>query len=216
MQPKPTVGATALALVSIILTLSSGSYEVWRGFRLASVAAKKSYLLHDLRAITMSFDLFSMWLWLEAELSGVAAIILLLGAIGVLAQASAGRWLVLIGSVVIIEHTIIGWSATVKMHHWFAALGDDEFGQVCFETPSVPVIILLSFLVPMANAILIWLPATRSWWRVTGTRSWWLVSWLKQAPRALLAKIREGLRPPLGTAPCSPIWKSANLTNDTR
>lgn len=216
MQAKPTFQATALAVTASILALLSGVYQVWRGVKLANEAATYSEMFDGFQHYTMSFEYFCAWLRLETGMSGVATVILLIGAICVLARVSVGRWLVVAGGAVIIQHTIIGWAATIEMHHWFVLVGAGDDGQILLEAPNVPVIVLLSFVSPVVNAILVWLPATRSWWRVAGTRHWWRVSSIKQVFAALLARMREGLRPPLGTAECSPAGDPANLTNPIR
>ncbi|CAM2915975.1 hypothetical protein BST27_11425 [Mycobacterium intermedium] len=214
MQTKPTLGATALAVTASILALSSGGYQVWRGLKLADLAVTYSEEYYPARRYTMSLDFFSLWLDLEAGLSLFAAILVVFGVVCVLVRKSLGRWLVLVGGAIAIGHTIIGCVATARTHHWFVFFGDEAAGWRWFNTPNVPVMILLSFVVPVIAAGLLWLPAARSWWG--GSRGW-SVSLLKQASKAFLAEIRAGLRPSASTAYFDPTTsRPANLTNPFR
>lgn len=187
MQAKFTALAAMSAIGGSILALLSGGYQIWRGLKLASFAGQYSEPLCRAASYTKSFNFLFSWLEVEAGLAGTAAIILFIGALCTLARIPAGRWFVVAGCAIIIEHTIIGGSAIIKMHHWFVLFAADDFGSPWFNAPNVPVMATLSFVVPVITAALVMLPTTRSWWYC-----WWRISSLE-----MLGKDSSRLAPAL-------------------
>ena len=72
---------------------------------------------------------------------------------------------VIIGCVIAVVHTGVGWVPADNMLHWFAEIGADDYAFLWFNMPSRLASVLLSLVVPVITAILTLLPATRRWCR---------------------------------------------------
>jgi membrane-bound metal-dependent hydrolase YbcI (DUF457 family) len=114
---------------------------------------------------TTAFHDFVVSLRTEAALSGAAAIALFVGAVLLVVRKAAGRRLMVLGCVVVVAHTGIGWVVATKMLRWFVEIGADDYGLLWFNTPSKLAIVVLSFVAPAVTVILALHPATRRWCR---------------------------------------------------
>jgi hypothetical protein len=153
----------AIPMTAGILALAAGAYQAWCIPQLLHTASTYSDSLKGLEQYTTSFHAFAVWLTTEAAASAVAALALILGGAMVLAGRSLGRGFVIIGCVIALVHTGVGWVTANNMLHWFAEIGADDFAFLWFNMPSRLAIVLLSLVVPVITAILTLLPATRRW-----------------------------------------------------
>jgi hypothetical protein len=148
-----------------ILALIAGAYQAWCIPQLLHTASTYSDSLSGLEQYTTSFHAFTAWLTTEAAASAVAALALILGGAMVLAGKSLGRGFVIVGCVIAVVHTGVGWVTATNMLHWFTEIGADDYAFLWFNMPSRLAIVLLSLAVPVITAILTLLPATRRWCR---------------------------------------------------
>jgi hypothetical protein len=148
-----------------ILALVAGAYQAWFTLHVLHTASTYSDSLKGLEFYTTSFHSFVVWLNAEAVASAVAALVLILGGAMVLAGKSLGRGFIIVGCVLTVAHTGVGWMIATNMLHWFADIGANEYGFLWFDIPSRLAIVLLALAVPVITVILVLLPATRQWCR---------------------------------------------------
>jgi hypothetical protein len=153
----------AIPMAAAILALVAGAYQAWCTSHLLHTASTYSDSLRGLEFYTTSFHSFVVWLTSEAVASVVAALALILGGAMVLARNSLGRGFIIVGCVVTVVHTGVGWVIATNMLHWFMEIGADDYGFLWFNMPSKLAIVLLSLAVPVITLILALLPATRRW-----------------------------------------------------
>jgi len=146
-----------------IVALAAGAYQAWCVPQLLHAASMYSDILRGLEYYATSFHGFAVWLTTEAAASIVAALALILGGAMVLAGKSLGRGFVVVGCVIAVVHTGVGWVIANNMLHWFAEIGGDDYAFPWFNLPSRLTIALLSVIVPVIAAILVLLPATQRW-----------------------------------------------------
>jgi hypothetical protein len=153
----------AIPMAAGILALFAGAYQAWCTSQLLHTASTYSDSLRGLEFYTTSFHSFVVWLTTEAAASAVAALALILGGAMVLARKSLGRGFIIVGCVVAVAHTGVGWVIATNMLHWFAEIGANDYGLLWFNMPSRLGIVLYALALPVITAILAWLPATRRW-----------------------------------------------------
>jgi hypothetical protein len=158
----------AIPMAAGILALVAGAYQAWCIPKLLHTASIYSDTLKSLELYTESFHRFVVWLTTEAVVSLVAALALILGGGMVLAGMSLGRKFVIVGCLIALVHTGVGWVIVNNMLHWFAEIGGEDYAFLWFNMPSVLGIVLLSLAVPVITALLTLLPATRRWCQPTG------------------------------------------------
>jgi hypothetical protein len=151
------------------LALVVGGYQAWVAFQLTDVASTYSdgldFLVRGDTHYTTAFHDFVVWLRAEAALSGGAAIALLIGAVLLVVRRAAGRRLIVLGWVVVVAHTGIGWVVATKMLRWFVEIGADDYGLLRFNTPSKLAIVVLSLVGPVVAVVFALHPPTRRWSR---------------------------------------------------
>jgi hypothetical protein len=153
----------AIPMAAGILALVAGVYQALCTSQLLHIASTYRDSLMGLELYTTSFHSFVVWLTTEAAASAIAALALILGGTLVLARKSLGRGFILVGCVVTVAHTGVGWVIATNMLHWFVELGVNDYGFLWFNMPSKLAIILLALAVPVITVILTLLPATRRW-----------------------------------------------------
>jgi hypothetical protein len=157
-----------------VLALIVGGYQAWAAYRLMDVASTYSdgldFLVRGDTHYTTAFHDFVVWLHTEAALSGAAAIALLIGAVLLLVRKAAGWRLIVLGCVVVVAHTGVGWVVATKMLRWFIEIGAYDYGLLWFNTPSKLAIVVLSFVAPVVAVVLALHPATRQWCRADSAR----------------------------------------------
>lgn len=146
-----------VAFVALLL----GAYQAWTAVELPDLAATFAYATKGLEHYTMSLVHFVVWLRVEAALSAVAALALILGGAMVFTRKRAGRNLVTLGCLLVVAHTGIGWVVATRMLYWFREMGAAEEGFRWFDTPISPVPTALSLAVSVVIGILVLHPATR-------------------------------------------------------
>jgi hypothetical protein len=155
----------AIPIVAGIMALVAGAYQAWCTSQLLHTASTYSDSLRGLEFYTTSFHSFAVWLTTEAAASAVAALALILGGAMVLARKSLGRGLIIVGCVVAVAHTGVGWVIATNMVHWFVEIGANDYGFLWFNMPSRLAIVLLALAVPVITVILALHPATGQWCR---------------------------------------------------
>jgi hypothetical protein len=153
----------AIPMAAGILALVAGAYQAWCIPKLLHIASIYSDTLKSLELYTTNFHRFVVWLTTEAAVSLVASVALILGGGMVLAGKSLGRGFVVIGCLMVVVHTGVGWVIVNNMLHWFAEIGGEDYAFLWFNMPSMLAIVLLSLAVPVITAMLTLLPATRRW-----------------------------------------------------
>jgi len=151
----------AIVIVAAVLALLAGAYQVWFAIQLPDHASTYSYATKGLEHYTMSLDHFVAWLRAEAALSAAAALALILGGWMMLTRTPVGRIFVIVGCLVVIVHTGVGWVVATKLLPWFTEMGATEEGFRWFNTPSKHAIVLLSLAVPVITGLVVLLPGAR-------------------------------------------------------
>ncbi len=152
----------AIAILTAVLVLLAGLYQAWFGIQLPDLASKYSYATKGLEQYTTSLVHFVVWLRVEAALSAVAALALIVGGVMVFARKPAGRTLVILGCLLAIAHTAVGWVVARIMAHWFTEMGAAEEGSRWFDTPSSLTIALMALALPVIAGLWVLLPG-RPW-----------------------------------------------------
>jgi hypothetical protein len=153
-----------------VLALAVGGYQAWVTFQLTDVA---SILSGSLGSIARFYGwgayepVLAAWPTVEVVLSAVAALVLVIGALMVLAGKSIGRRLIIAGCVIVVAHTSIGWAVAA----WFVHLGSSAVASLWFDTPSKLAIVVLSFVAPIVAVISALHPAMRRSCRGDPTRA---------------------------------------------
>jgi hypothetical protein len=153
----------AIPMAAGILALVAGANQAWWIPELLHTASIYSDILRGIELYTTSFQRFGVWLTTEAAVSFVAALALILGGGMVLAAKSLGRGFIIIGCLIAVVHTGVGWVIVNNMLHRFAEMGAEDYAFLWFNMSSRLVIVLLSVAVPVITAMLTLLPATRRW-----------------------------------------------------
>ena len=137
-----------------VLALVVGGYQAWVAFQLNDVA---SILSGGLGSLAHFFDylhphepVLAGWPTVEVMLCAVSALVLVIGALLVLVGKSMGRRLLVVGCVLVVLHTSIGWAVAT----WFVHLGSSAIASLWFDTPSKLVIVVLSFVAPVVIVVL--------------------------------------------------------------
>jgi hypothetical protein len=160
----------AIPMAASILALVAGAYQAWCIPMLLHTASTFSDTFTGHELYTTSFHRFVVWwLTIEAALSFVAALALILGGGMVLAAKSLGRGFIIIGCLIAVVHTGVGWVIVNNTLHRFAEIGAEDSAFLWFNALSRPAIVLLLVAVPVISAMLALLPATRRWCRGTPT-----------------------------------------------
>jgi glucose dehydrogenase len=110
---------------------------------------------------TVSLARFVVWLRVEAALSAVAALALIVGGSMLITRNQVGRTLVVLGCLVVVAHASVGWVAAAQMNHWFTVMGVGEEGLRWFDTPNRTSIVLMSVALPVITGISLLHPAVR-------------------------------------------------------
>jgi hypothetical protein len=160
----------AIPMAASILALVAGVYQAWCIPALLHTSSTFSGTFTGPELYTTSFHRFVVW-WLTAEaaVSFVAALALILGGGMVLATKSLGRGLIIIGCLIAVVHTGVGWVMVNNMLHRLAEIGAEDHAFLWFNMLSRLVIVLPLVAVPAITAILALLPATRRWCHRTPT-----------------------------------------------
>jgi hypothetical protein len=161
----------AIPIAASILALVAGAYQALCIPVLLHTASTFSDTFTGPELYTASFHRFVVWwLTIEAAVSFVAALALILGGGMVLAAAkSLGRALIIIGCLMAVVHTGVGWVIVNNTLHRFAEIGAEDSNFLWFNALSRPGIVLVLVAVPVITAALTLLPATRRWCRGTPT-----------------------------------------------
>lgn len=158
----------AIVFAVSVLALLVGGYQAWVAFQLLHSAPIYSGALGMLPRYShyLGLDhfetvlhLFVAWPITEVTLSAAAALALVFGGWLLLTRRSIGRKLIVVGCVVVVAHTCVGWAVAM----WLVQLGTSAIALLWFNTPSKLVIVLLSFATPVITVVLASLPATRQW-----------------------------------------------------
>lgn len=156
--------------ITAILALAAGGYQTWVAFQLLHIEPIYAGALGALPAYSRYpgvkhyetvLRLFVWWPTAEVVSAATAALALVLGASLVLIRKSIGRRLIIFGCLVVIVHTVAGWSLAT----WFIRAGASDIASLWFNTPSKRVIITLSLATPAVALAFALLPATRRWCR---------------------------------------------------
>jgi hypothetical protein len=160
----------AIPMAASILALVAGAYQAWCIPLLLHTASIFSGTFTGPEIYTTSFHRFVVWwLTIEAAVSFVAALALILGGGMVLAAKSLGRGFIIIGCLIAVVHTGVGWVIVNNILHRFAETGAQDYAFLWFNMSSRLVIVLPLVAVPVITATLALLPATRRWCRGTPT-----------------------------------------------
>jgi hypothetical protein len=160
----------AIPMAAGILALVAGAYQVGCIPLLLHTASIYSDTFTGPELFTTSFHRFVVW-WLttEAAVSFVAALALILGGGMVIAAKSLGRGFIIIGCLMAVVNTGVGWVIVNNIMHRFAEIGAEDYAFQWFNMPGRLVIVLPLVAVPVITAMLALLPATRRWCHGTPT-----------------------------------------------
>ena len=150
-----------IAIVVAVLALLAGLYQGWSAIQLPNLASRYSDATKGLEHYTTSLVHFVVWLRVEAALSAGAAVALILGGVMMLTRKPVGRTLVVVGCLVVVAHTGVGWLVAATMLQWFTEMGATEEGLRWFDNPSKLTIVLLALALPIITGLLVLLPGTR-------------------------------------------------------
>jgi hypothetical protein len=159
----------AIPMATGILALVAGAYQAWCIPLLLHTATIFSVNLTGPELDTTSVHRFVAWLTTEAVVAFVAALALILGGGMVIAAKSLGRVFIIIGCLIAVVHTGVGWVIVNNMLHRFAEIGAEDYASLWFNMPSRLFIALPLVAVPVITAMLALLPATRRWCQRTPT-----------------------------------------------
>ena len=159
----------AIPMAAGILALVAGAYQGWYIPMLLHTAKIFSVDITGPELYTTSFHRFVVWLTTEAVVSFVAALALILGGGMVIAAKSLGRGFIIIGCLIAVVHTGVGWVIVSNMLHRFAEIGAEDYASLWFHMSSRLVIVPPMVALPVITAMLTLLPATRRWCRGTPT-----------------------------------------------